>query len=261
MIITEELRAKIDETKELLLNVDELEEIKDIREFKESLKSFQDETDETDWDKYNIYHYTTGDGLKSIIENKEFWFTHSSFLNDRTEIKHTHNLIDRVLNGFSSKDNQNEIEEFKKYIDPYIKDGEGIYSASFSLDKDSNLLWSNYATDDGYNIEFDINKLDSMLDKYDNGNDDVIFGKIISPVNYDEKIQKQLLQKELISLYKIYKYCNVNDMKEFWELSETNRININLQSLFFKRKEFKQEREFRIALICVDDSKKQMYLN
>lgn len=256
MISAEELRARKEEKQELFLNVDEFEEIKDIGDFKKSLKFFEDKLNQTNWDKYKIYHYTTGEGLKSIIENKELWFTNCGFLNDRTEIEHAYNMIDIALDGFNSKENPNDIEEFKDYIGRYIKDNDGIYSASFSLDNDSNLLWSNYATDDGYNIEFDINKLDSMLYDYDDDSDGVILGKIISPVNYDEKIQKQLLQTELISLYKIFKYCKANDMNDFWELSEINRININLQSLFFKRKEFKQEKEFRIALICVDDSKK-----
>jgi Protein of unknown function (DUF2971). len=256
MISAEELRVRKEEKQELFLNIDEFEEIKDIRAFKESLKRFEDKLSQTDWDKYNIYHYTTGEGLKSIIENKELWFTNCGFLNDRTEIQHAYNLIDSVLDGFNSKENQNDIEEFKKCIDPYIKDNYGIYSASFSFDNDSNLLWSNYATDDGYNIEFDINKLNSMLEDYDDDGDYEIFGKIISPINYDEKMQRKLLQTELISLYKIFKYCKNNDMSQFRTLSETNIFNISLQSLFFKRKEFKQEQEFRIALICVDESKK-----
>jgi hypothetical protein len=256
MISAEELRARKEEKKELFLNVDEFEEIKDIGDFKESLKVFDDKLNNVNFDKYKIYHYTTGDGLKSIIENKELWFTNCGFLNDRTEIQHAYNLIDSVLDGFNSKENPNYIEEFKKYIDPYIKDNDGIYSASFSLDNDSNLLWSNYATDDGYNIEFDIIKLNSMLEAYDDEGNGVTFGMIISPINYDEKMQKKLLQTELISLYKLFKYCKNNDMREFFNLSETNRININLQSLFFKRKEFKQEQEFRIALICIDDSRK-----
>lgn len=256
MISAEEFRAMISEKKELHLNLDECGIINDIVDFKKSLESIQTQLHEINSEKFKIYHYTSGEGLKGIIENKELWFTNADFLNDRTEIQHTHILIDKVLDGFRSEKNQDEIEEFKGYIHNYVKPDNRIYSASFSLDKDSNLLWANYATDDGYNIEFDINKLDSILVDCNNDDDGVIFGRIFSPVNYDEKMQKKLLQTELISLYKIFKYCKENDMNEFLELSETNRINIILYSLFFKRKEFVQEQEFRTALICVDDSKK-----
>jgi hypothetical protein len=34
-----------------------------------------------------IYHYTSTEGLKGIIENSEIWLTNATFVNDTTECK------------------------------------------------------------------------------------------------------------------------------------------------------------------------------
>ncbi len=48
-------------------------------EFESLRKAFGDSIDGT------IYHYTTAEGLRGIIENYELWLTNASFVNDREE--------------------------------------------------------------------------------------------------------------------------------------------------------------------------------
>lgn len=48
-----------------------------------------------------IFHYTSLEGFKGIIESQDFWLTESSFLNDSTEIEHGIDLAHEVFKEFS----------------------------------------------------------------------------------------------------------------------------------------------------------------
>jgi hypothetical protein len=44
-----------------------------------------------------LYHYTTADGLKGIIENDELWATSAYFLNDSAEIIYGCRILKEAL--------------------------------------------------------------------------------------------------------------------------------------------------------------------
>lgn len=50
-----------------------------------------------------IYHYTSLEGFKGIIESQDFWLTDSDFLNDSTEIEHGIDLARQVFKSFSEQ--------------------------------------------------------------------------------------------------------------------------------------------------------------
>src|SRR5579859_315889 len=111
-----------------------------------------------------LYHYTTPDGLKGIIEKKELWATSAYFLNDPAEITYGYNLLKDVLEGWLTestlpadslavalaKDLRKSFGEdllSRKVINP-------IYLACFC--EEGNLLsqWRAYGQSGGYSIGF-----------------------------------------------------------------------------------------------------------
>ena len=58
-----------------------------------------------------LYHYTSADGLKSIIENKSIRFSDYRFLNDIDEIEYGKKVFRQVLDEI-----RNEIPQYSEYI-------------------------------------------------------------------------------------------------------------------------------------------------
>lgn len=52
-----------------------------LNQFNNLMAAFADPIDDV------IYHYTTDEGLRGIIENSELWLTNTAFVNDTTECK------------------------------------------------------------------------------------------------------------------------------------------------------------------------------
>jgi hypothetical protein len=57
---------------------------------------------------YVLYHYTTAEGLKGIVENKELWATSAYYLNDSTEIIYGYRLLDEGVAKWVEKVNPPE---------------------------------------------------------------------------------------------------------------------------------------------------------
>ncbi len=52
-----------------------------------------------------LYHYTTAEGLKGIIENEELWATSAYYLNDSAEILYGYRLLDLALQSWLKQAN------------------------------------------------------------------------------------------------------------------------------------------------------------
>ena len=108
---------------------------------------------------HGIYHYTATLGLKNILKEKELWFTHIQYLNDRTE-------VDVGVDIYNQRTKQ--IVENARIINPDISDisvdtsNIHAYVCCFSLERDTLPMWNYYTKDTsnkGYNIGFDYRKL------------------------------------------------------------------------------------------------------
>lgn len=204
-----------------------------------------------------LYHYTSGESLKGIIEDEELRITKSEFLNDKGEIKYTHSTILKIIDEFMASNPSEEEDGFKSLIERGIDEEVFLadsYVMPFSTNKDSNLLWSNYANNDGYNIGFRYPDIEEILNLNINGSKDKFLdqGAVVLSNNviYDEDKQKEYLSREIICMYKIYIYCKKNEqLDKFFEYISKNKVNIFLHSLFFKASCFKQEEEFRIVIM------------
>lgn len=199
-----------------------------------------------------LYHYTSVHGLEGIIKNKELWVSHSDFLNDKTERQYTFNLFYKIL-----------VERVKEasldflYVDwiiqTIIKLEYPAYVLSLSKNKDSNLLWSNYSKNDGYNIKFDFSsyRSDFFIDQ------DKVAGRnglFKSKVIYDEKTHHQAINElvdDYIGLFKKYVDLDKKSLEEDPYITQTAtslHITFLLFSAFFKDACFKQEEEHRVAI-------------
>ncbi|MET1029668.1 DUF2971 domain-containing protein [Domibacillus tundrae] len=206
-----------------------------------------------------LYHYTSIYGLEGIIKNKELWLSKSEFLNDKLELKYTLDTIMMLIEQFMGADKITEELVFKEWIKRSIQNkffSLEIYTISLSTNKDSNLLWSNYANNDGYNIEFIYSELLHLLSEN--------IAKSHEPkkvfifpyaVIYNKEKQLKLLRKELINLYKIFLYAfDKNDESLYYKYGAKPLANIVTYSIFFKDSSFHQEEEFRFAVYFTDES-------
>lgn len=240
-----------------------------------------------------VYHYTDIHGFKGILENNMFWISHIDFLNDMTEIKYTLKLSREIMISLCEEEGLNQnvtksiLDEYDKMIELYFVENKmNYYSLSFSVNQDSNLLWSNYSQNDGYCIMFDIEKL---IKGFEGKGYHVLY----SHVNYDITKQKEILKEQvLINIFNLLKILNMDislskeDYKEFFKVAFSGDYGeeslgalsteafekleeisspeilakasamillgalelIHCCSIFFKDECFSQEEEFRLAI-------------
>ena len=100
-----------------------------------------------------LYHYTSGAGLKGIVDSGELHCTRADFLNDPSETTYLNDILNEVLDSDPEYKNL-----YKNFGNPrHYKDLRQIsYITSFSKNKDSLTMWNYYAQGNGYNIEFDV---------------------------------------------------------------------------------------------------------
>lgn len=204
-----------------------------------------------------LFHYTSAPALMGIIENEELWLTKSELLNDKLELKYTLDLVLSLIEEFLGDQEVEEEQLFKEWIKKSIESkffSAEIYTLSLSTNGDSNLLWSNYANNDGYNIEFRYPEIVEVLIKnIGKLHPDKGVGVFPYFVIYNLDQQVMLLKKEIINLYKIFLYAlDQGDETLCFKYGGKVLANIVMYSIFFKDNSFSQEEEFRIAVYFPD---------
>lgn len=176
--------------------------------------------------KDNLYHYTKCSSLKSILATKILYATKSSFLNDTNEMDYITHVIKEVIEELPDSGLQelllsevvNTIEESKRH-DTFV--------CSFSTDKDSITLWSEFGDNTGYNVAF---RADELLTQIRKKKEIFYHGHVI----YSREVQKHLIE-ELFE-----------DVKKEDDFTLLKR-KLNTYALFFKQEEFAAEKEYRIV--------------
>ena len=81
-----------------------------------------------------IYHYTSAEGMKGIIENSEIWLTNTAFVNDTTECR----ALQEEEDLFSDDNFTNEaVRDCWKHYLRYSDNNYNNYNASFIKTKAS----------------------------------------------------------------------------------------------------------------------------
>lgn len=211
-----------------------------------------------------IYHYTSAEGLRGICK-REFWVTESGFLNDSTEFQiGTEVFLDlmrkRITNDVVYEELKKQITEQKVSEDDAASIScdsvhYGDYVLSFCLDKDSPLMWAEYSDFMGYSMEFDFQKL---MDSFCEKNMCVFHGKVI----YDYPEQLKCMESTFNYFFDhdfgndfFPKWDNLNVMTQM-EISDFVSwayVVCDIYNMFYKRKCFEGEHEYRIIFSCVHD--------
>jgi hypothetical protein len=112
-----------------------------------------------------LYHYTTADGLKGIIEKNELWASSAYFLNDSAEITYGSGVLKEVLDDWLAKDRPKESITVHLAQDLRKAFGEDLLSKSVirpiylaCFCEDDNLLsqWRTYGQSGGYSLGFKV---------------------------------------------------------------------------------------------------------
>lgn len=203
-----------------------------------------------------IYHYTTIDALINIVSRKELWVTKWDYLNDMDELTVAEDVCAVVLREENVK--SEVIQDVKKYIKESIRGNalsDSYYICSFSHNKDSQLLWSNYSNYDGINIEIDFAKFRENL------NHSIMWDGL---VNYDFESQKECLKRTFCDeIIGVADFGNIKSLEEINKLQAREyeilishmSIICELYSMFFKEVVLKGRTNIDLCLLLIKNKK------
>jgi hypothetical protein len=156
----------------------------------------------------HLYHYTTFDGLKGIVESQYFRATHRSYLNDKTELDFGLRKCMQYVNSWTTRHN-----DYRKRIGEQISkkltdeiDAQPAsafsYSVSFTEEGDGVAQWQLYGSyGKGLAISLSFDALsDSLLEAecFDKESGDIIAPHfLLNRIEYDQQIQESQVQNLL----------------------------------------------------------------
>lgn len=208
-----------------------------------------------------IYHYTNIAGLQGILEKKNFWVSHSYFLNDLSEIKYTYRLIITILKKHVKSEQDDGIVKMYKFLKTALEKVEirevsadnivlrsgsyrpAEYILSFSLNNDSLPVWSAFTAGGGYNIGIDLHEYLKGLEKQ-NFSTPPISGKVI----YSLEKQNEIINHKIDEFKKLYlKHIDTFDQEKEKLFVSYFTSSVRLFANFFKNPKFYSDEEFRIV--------------
>lgn len=205
-----------------------------------------------------IYHYTSPEAARSILTNGKLRLTDRYYLNDYSEGKYAVQLcldnIDTLVKN-DEKFKKALKEELEKRKDFIQRDDFYVYQISFSRKKDSLCMWNYYTKGQGiqgycFQFSFDNTKdVGSQILKprfpSDNETSRIYAGKVI----YNKKRQLKIVKK-------LVDYFLEFDRENRDSMVATHLVDkIIQQGIFFKKKCFSVEKEYRLAIIPRIDDK------
>jgi len=204
----------------------------------------------------DLYHYTSAEGLKGILQSQSFWLTNIRYFNDAQELKYADKLIRRIMNERKSKSSLNYFYDlllkhfnfYDQYFTPYI--------SCFS--EMGNLLnqYRNYGM---YSIGFDpVNQLRTRRHhSISPGWQPAVFRKVI----YDSGIQTFIINNFLERIENKYLAVVQEEgighdymiVQEFIILTQNILVDCLIS---FKHEAFMEEQEWRLIYVRKDDEKR-----
>ena len=134
-----------------------------------------------------LYHYTSLEGFKGIVETKKIWAANNDYLNDISEIKYASELLQGCLGEYDNKTLPEEVVTSVMQQDHYKKFGDLMFSYICSFSEDPDLLsqWRAYgANGKGVCLGFSLEKLKGCVEKC---------GFAIKPCIYQKDQQKKAI--------------------------------------------------------------------
>jgi hypothetical protein len=214
-----------------------------------------------------LYHYTTVEGMKGILEENELFATNLRFMNDRTELEYGLSLVKTVIaeqrSIYPPSSSQARIlERCSGLLEFFSLDDESgpaaeFYGTCFCQSPDSLSQWRAYAKEGaGYALGFSGSLLTSSLFLGDG---------LLVKVIYDEEKQKELV-KSLVTSF-------VDHFQKTWQALSGNHkrayrryagyaFNAAATALIisFKHPSFESEQEWRyVDLVNESDASRLQF--
>ena len=216
-----------------------------------------------------LYHYTDKDAAQGILESNALWVTHSSFLDDITEIRYISLVLEGVIRYlYENKELYDTGVKGQFYVyEAIIKTlealkktykhgapitGGNIFILSLTEDGDNEFLYKNYSKANGAVLEFK-NDVNSMFidNKY-------LYAIQPTKVEYDLGNQMTLLLEDINEFYaevlnNLIREKTVNYMELVEMIKSVIYIKVINYSFFFKHFNFAKEKECRVIFL-VDEA-------
>ncbi len=209
-------------------------------------------------DPDRLYHYTSAEGFKGIIESGALWATNILHMNDTEELKHGVNEFLSYLRNESTSFSRIQ----KNFWGPAVNIdhkkltclvADKIYSTSFSLECDNHHQWKEYANhQSGLCLEFSRELIDSHVQNL----------RVVNQCNVSS-FRMQYKTKKSLNVFK-FLVSTTNKLitrGPIFNNKEKERIAINvfrgvlLMAVYFKDSSWEREREYRIIIPITSESK------
>ncbi len=112
-----------------------------------------------------LYHYTNAQGFKGVIESKALHLSDVLFMNDRDELKHSINIMERLLKEEAFDADESDRDLVYRYTNALVErflSGSGqmkFFVSSLSQDRDKLSQWRGYGGGrNGYSLAFDFSR-------------------------------------------------------------------------------------------------------
>jgi hypothetical protein len=194
-------------------------------------------------DKFKkLYHYTSVDGLKGILDSEAIWTTQIQYMNDSKEFLHSIDIAFQIV----KRKKNSSVKGVKKYceaIEHRLKNINGARTFIFSMTENPDQLsqWRGYCGLGGYSIGFNESEIIKLgkaqnyrLEKciYDDCKKALIIEKIIdesiafyksqpSQKESIEIVQDSMLYSHFISIGSLMKHSSFAEENEWRLISKT----------------------------------------
>ena len=222
--------------------------------------------------KQTIYHYTSINGIKSILDKKKLWFTNIDYMNDKHEVIEGLKQFEKAGKKLYGDGYD---KHCKKIISKLKKQKNKVFVCCFSLDRDELSMWNYYTKDinnQGYNIGFDYKNLIISLLK----NNKELHGCGLSFGNVDYCLSEKtyahkaydMVTESLKAIFASLACWLKGEKRSQAEMPESDvpyvkyfgeepcfRRAPSFDTVYFMKKPcFSKENEFRIAIKATDEA-------
>jgi hypothetical protein len=194
-----------------------------------------------------IYHYTSADAFRSVIETGEVWATNAAYLNDSGELSYPVRLAQGVLDEFLAAEPDHEVRGFIAGVDSDLalhSFYKSWYVTSFSSRGDLLSQWRAYCPRGGYSIGFDGPRIAASLKRR--------AGHYFGPVVYKESSQlakiREIVQEHVQEFRQLISSdADKSEHQHTREMQLYLALGLSEAFIFFKSPAFREEREWRLA--------------
>lgn len=184
-----------------------------------------------------LYHYTTGDGLLSMLQSGHIWATDCFYMNDPKEIRYGFDVLQQLVDETFQRTRSPKLQRFAEYMQLTVSDKierGRVFLASFCSDGDLLSQWRGYGVSGGgYALGFDPERL---LGPKPFENEPF---RVLRPVVYDLEQQRATLTRWL-NRYLVRSRVEVEEAK----LPLLDLFSTHLMT--FKNPNYSEEGEWRL---------------